>query len=398
MKILMLTPYLPYPLISGGQIRSYNLLKNLAKKHEITLIALIKHEEEKKYIKSISAFCHKVIVARRPEKPWTIGNILQTGFGKYPFLVVRNYSPEAQKEVVKLLKTEVFDLIHAETFYVMPHIPESQIPILLVEQTIEYEVYRHFVETISFTPAQWLLSIDVKKIRFWEEHFWERANRVVAMSHSDKLVMQQNVPHLDVSIVPNGVDATFFTFTKKKLTSSPTVLFIGNFKWLQNKEAAMVLSEQLWPIIIKNLPLAKLWIVGRFPTAEILALKSKNITISDNIDDIREAYKKSDVLLAPLYGPGGTRYKILEAMASGVPVVTTPQGIEGLGVTDGREALICESAEALARATLRILTNQKLFNQIAGNANELVRKTYNWTSIANTLDSIYRSVANTYAH
>lgn len=398
MKILMLTPYLPYPLISGGQIRSYNLLKNLAKKHEITLIALIKHDDEKKYIKSISAYCHKVIVAKRPEKPWTIGNILQTGFGKYPFLVVRNFSPDAQKEVVKLLKNEVFDLIHAETFYVMPHIPKTQVPILLVEQTIEYEVYRHFVETIRFTPVKWLLSIDVKKIRFWEEHFWKRANRVVAMSDSDKSVMQKNVPNLEVSIVPNGVDANFFTYAKKTLTNSPTVLFVGNFKWLQNKEAVTILSKHIWPKIIKKLPSAKLWIVGRFPTKEIVALKNENVSISDNIDDIRFAYEKSDVLLAPIYGPGGTRYKILEAMASGVAVVTTPWGIEGLGITYGKQALIGENTASLAEATLKILTNQKFFNQISTNANELVRKTYNWNSIAKILDKIYESVARAYAY
>lgn len=394
MKILMLTPYLPYPLISGGQIRSYNLLKNLARKHQITLVALIKQDDEKRYIKNIAEFCHEVIVARRPEKPWTVSNIIKTGFGKYPFLVVRNYSADAKRAVIEKLENSTFDLIHAETFYVMPHIPETDTPILLVEQTIEYLVYKHFVETLKIPPVRWLFGLDVEKIRFWEEYFWSRATRVVAMSEADREVMQSRIRGLEVSIVPNGVDANVFTFTKRDLTFSPTILFVGNFKWLQNKEAVVELAHNIWPIIAKKLPQAKLWIVGRYPTKDILKLKNERIEVSDKVELIRQAYEGSHVLLAPIYGPGGTRYKILEAMATGLPVVTTEQGIEGLGAKDGREVLIRQTAQKLATATIKVLTDVNLYNSLAKNANALVRKIYNWEVIADSLDKVYEEVAH----
>ncbi|RJR30285.1 glycosyltransferase [Candidatus Microgenomates bacterium] len=393
MKILMLTPYLPYPLLSGGQIRSFNLLKNLAKKHEITLISLIKHDNEKKYTDAVSKFCHKIIVCKRPEKPWTITNILRTGFGKYPFLVVRNFSKQAQAAVVQELKTEQFDLIHAETFYVMPHIPETKIPILLVEQTIEYQVYQHFVETmLAFLRP--LFQIDVQKIRFWEEYFWKRATRVVAMSEADKQVMRKTVSGLEVSIVPNGVDTQFFTFQKKQPQRNSKILFVGNFKWLQNREAASILVNKIWPTISGVLPKTILWIVGRFPTPDIINLRGDRVSISEHIEDIRQAYDKSALLLAPIYGPGGTRYKILEAMAAGLPVVTTPQGIEGLGVHDGQEAVIRTGAQDLAQAAIEMLTDTKKYIRLASAANEFVRKKYNWETIADDLDRIYESVAH----
>ena len=339
MKILMLTPYLPYPLLSGGQIRSFNLLKNLASKHQITLVALIKHDNEKQFIPYIQQYCHKVIVAKRPEKPWTFRNIIKTIFGLYPFLVVRNFSSEAKTAVIEELKTNKFDLIHAETFYVMPHIPKTNVPILLVEQTIEYLVYQHFVDTLKIFFLRWLFAIDVYKIRYWEEYYWKQAKRIVAMSEPDKLMMKKRLKSLDVSIVPNGVDCDFFTFRKNIPKDNSTILFVGNFKWLQNREAVLELVNKIWPKISTKVKTAKLWIVGKFPTREILALNSVRIKISADVEDIRDAYYKSDVLLAPIYGPGGTRYKILEAMASGIPVVTTPQGIEGLGVIDGKQAI-----------------------------------------------------------
>lgn len=390
----MLTPYLPFPLLSGGQIRSYNLLKNLSQKHQITLVSLIKHESEKQYIRNISPFCKKVVVSKRPEKPWTIANILKTGFGKYPFLVVRNFSPQAKEAVIKELRDKRYDLIHAETFYVMPHIPQTEVPILMVEQTIEYLVYQHFVDTMRFLPMRILFSLDVYKIRHWEKYFWKQAKRVIAMSASDEKVMQTQVPRLHVSIVPNGVDQDFFTFQKKVIRVNPKVLFIGNFKWLQNREAVTKLVQEIWPKITSKLPRVTLLIVGKYPTREILDFKSSNIEVKEDIEDIRSAYTEANLLLAPIYGPGGTRYKILEAMACGLPVVTTPYGIEGLGVTDGKEGIICKTSDELASATVDVLTNPDLYSRLANTANRLVRNLYNWEKIGQKLDSIYEEVAH----
>src|SRR3990172_8151309 len=120
MKILMLSPYLPYPLISGGQIRTYNLLKNLKDKHDITLFSLIKNESDKQYIPNIEQFCSKVKVFKRSNKPFTLRNILKSGFSFYPFVVTRNLVTQTLREVEKELKSGAYDLIHAETFYMMP--------------------------------------------------------------------------------------------------------------------------------------------------------------------------------------------------------------------------------------------------------------------------------------
>ena len=116
MKILMLTPYLPFPPSSGGQVRSYNLIKNLAQKHEITLFSLIKKEEEKKYVLELEKYCKKVKVFKRSPRPWTLRNILKTGFSSYPFLVIRNSSDEEKEALINELNDNRFDLIHAETF------------------------------------------------------------------------------------------------------------------------------------------------------------------------------------------------------------------------------------------------------------------------------------------
>jgi len=393
MKILMITPYLPYPLVSGGQIRSYNLLKLLAKKHEITLVSFIRKEEEKDSILHLQNFCQDVKTVLRG-KAWSPKNILVSGFSYFPFLIAIYYSQKAKKIISELLKKEDFDLIHAETFYVMPNIPKTKAPIILVEQTVEFLVYAHFVQTSWFLPLKILLAYDVFKIKFWEKHFWQKAKMVIAMSESDRRVMKKEVPDLDVDVVPNGVDSDFFSKVTRKKVKNPTVLFVGNFKWLQNREAVKFLVTKIWPKITKNLKSAKLWVVGRNPTESIRKLSSDNrVIVDDKVDDIRDAYAKSDVLLTPIFGPGGTRFKILEAMSSGLPVVTTSTGIEGVPAKNRKEVLICDSEQALADATVRLLKDKNLSAEISANAKEFVNKNFSWIAIAEKLDQIYREVS-----
>lgn len=393
MKVLMLTPYLPFPLWSGGQIRTYNLLKHLSKKHEITLFSFIRNENERDYIPKLMDYCVNVeVFLKRP--PWSLTSLGLSAITYYPLVVCMYLNRAVSGAIAIALEREHFDLIHAETFYVMPNIPKNDIPKILVEQTIEYQVYQHYTKSVTNLPLKLLMSWDVQKIRFWEEKFWEKASLVVAMSETDKEIMQKLVNGLRVSLVPNGVDVDFFS-QKKQIPQKKgkTVLFVGNFKWLQNREAVSMLVKDIWPKIFSKLPDARLWIVGKFPIKETVDFASPSITVSDNIDDIRKAYLNSDVLLAPIYGPGGTRYKILESMATGLPVVTTSRGCEGLGVLHGEHVLIGENHEMLAENTIKLLTDPILYRRLATNGRKLVEANFNWESIASILDNIYKQAA-----
>ena len=391
MKILMLTPYLPFPLHSGGQIRSYNLLKKLSQKHQITLFSFIRSDQEKTHLKELKKFCHDVRVFKR-RQAWDLRNVLISIFTPYPFLVSIYLSRTLRRVLKKELSTGQYDLIHAETFYVMPNLGTTEnIPILLVEQTIEYLVYQNFVENFKVFFLKPLLYFDVLKIKLWEKYFWKKATRLAAMSAPDKHIMQQTVK--DVDVVANGIDIKYFAQTQIKPPKTPTVLFVGNFKWLPNKDAAVFLAKDIWPLIQTKLPQAKLWIVGRNPTKEILKLaQMPNVTVTGDIKDIRTAFGQASVLLAPIRNGRGTKYKVLEAMASQVPVVTTQLGIEGVEAVNNQSVLVAEGAQALAQKTIQVLTNQKLAQKLAVKAKKLVYDKYNWQVISRQLDKIYQQL------
>lgn len=392
MRILMLTPYLPYPLLTGGQTRSYNLIKRLsALGHEITLFCLVKSDNERKHAGELEKFCRSIEVFKRSEHPWTMSNILRTGFSRYPFLVIRNWAKGELPAIDRRLKEEKFDLIHAETFYVMPHIPKTQIPILLVEQTIEYLVYKHFADEFKIPLVKQLLYLDVAKMKYWELKYWQKANKVVAMSDDDRKSMLNQIPALNVDIVPNGVDSEFFGKQVTFRSKTPVVLYLGNFTWLQNREAVEVLIKKIWPSIKSRLPDAKLWIIGKSAKDFFASLESSDIKVTE-VEDVREAYQQASILVAPIYGGGGTRYKNFEAFASKLPVITTSIGIRGTDVRDGEEVIVRDKPEEIAQQAVKLLTDQKLYNRVAENAKKMVREKYDWNPIAKKLSDIYEDL------
>lgn len=397
MKILMLTPYLPYPLLSGGQIRTYNLLKKLAEKYEVTLFALIKEESERQYIPELEKYCAKVRVFKRSQKPFTLRNIFNTAFSSFPFLVIRNHVPQTIKAVEQELKAEKYDLIHAETFYMMPNIPKTEIPIILVEQTIEYLGYESYADKISFWPIRQILKLDIAKIRRWEEYYWRSCTKLITMSQEDKDFINTtlNEPN-KIEVVSNGVDVKWFDQKERKLPKAATVLSVGTFNWLPNVEAVKFLVDNIWPIVKGKIPTAKLWIVGNAPTPEIFEYQKKDtsITITGGIPDIRDAFAGAHVLVAAVFSGKGTRYKILEAMAAGTPIVATEIAVEGLGVEHGVQVLIGNTAEELAEQTTKVLQDPSLQERLAKNGKQFVRTQYDWEYIAQKLDGIYLTMAH----
>lgn len=397
MKILMLTPYLPYPPSSGGQIRSYNLIKELSKHHEIYLIGLIKQSGEKKHIAHLKKYCKEIYACSRSKTPWTISNILKSVFGPYPFVVVRNISTEAKEIIGRLLKENDIDLIHAETFYIMPHIPTTKVPVLLVEQTIEYMVYQHFINNLKIPLLPLFLKIDIMKLKYWEKTYWEKASMVGAVSQEDREQMQKILPNLHVEIIPNAAGEDLMElYSKKGNIKPPTFLYVANFSWLQNVEGAEILADSVFPEILKQVPNATCIIAGQYADEKISRLGSTHIKIVDleknSIKAVQDAYSQGSIFLAPLEGPGGTRLKILGAMAAGLPVISSKTGIAGLNVINGKHVLIANSTQEFGEQARRILSDKTLYESIRKNARRLVEDQYSYKKIALQLEKVYNKI------
>lgn len=392
MKILMVSSYLPFPLLSGGNIRLYNLLKLLSKKHKITLICEKRPNQTEADVKEVEKICEKVITVKR-KKQWSVKNVVKTGFSLNPFIITGHQSSEMTKAIAAELEKGDFDLIHVETFYIMQNLPKVSIPVVLVEHNIEYLAYKRFVDSTKFFIKP-LLMLDVLKLKRVEEYYWEIADKLVAVSAIEKNLMIRK----DVIVVPNGVDLEKFKFQEadgKFLKKEKRILFIGDFKWMQNRDAVSFIIKEIWPLINRKLKTEnlKLWIVGRNITQSMKNLTDdKRIIFDDNNQEETEViYEKSFLLLAPIRVGAGTSYKVLEGMATGTAVITSNLGIEGLEAKNNVHVLASDDAKALADNVQKLLTDKALYEKLAKNAREFVEKNYNWEEIAKKLEEVYLS-------
>ena len=255
-------------------MRLYNLIRELSDRHEITLICEKRPHQTEEDVKAVEKICKKVVTVER-RKQWSLKNIAKATLSPHSFLVTGHTHPLMQKKIREELENNLFDLIHVETFYVMQNLPrvilersdripsgdptsrssslQDDIPIVLVEHNIEYQVYKKFVDRAP-APLRPLLSLDIAKIRREEEECWKQSTSLVAVSEEDRKVME--AAGFDAKIVANGVDVEKFSLKsgiRNQESGIRKILFIGDFKWIQNQDSVKFIIQDIFPKINEQL-------------------------------------------------------------------------------------------------------------------------------------------------
>jgi glycosyltransferase involved in cell wall biosynthesis len=392
MNILFVSAVLPYPLHSGGQIRIYNLLKELSKHHSISLYSFIRTEEEKKYLKELR-FLRDVTVIKRG-RGMQLKYLIPSLIGEYPLLLSTYNNDVMKKAIAKAIQSKSFDLIHIEPFYVYPSIPETTLPVVVSEHNVEYEVYSSYAGKGTFPIIKQVQLHDADKIRTWEIKILKNASAVTSVSGDDAKKLEKITGRSDVTVVPNGVDIKHFAFEKKAFRKTNlSCVFIGNFLWLPNKEVLHKLLEVVWPVLHNANPNSELHIVGANVPDWAKQLTHAGVIIDGVIPDIRDAYRKADVLIAPLGIAGGTKFKILEAFACGCPVITTQEGIHGIDGNVNDCVRIASTPDDVVGAISDMYTNPSQWQTMCVNARALVETKYSWPIIAEVLSDVWKEAA-----
>jgi glycosyltransferase involved in cell wall biosynthesis len=398
-KILMITPYIPRLSQSGGQRHSYYTLKYLSPKNDITLICISPDESG---LDDIKPFCKKVIVIKRG-KTWDPKKILATGFSPYPFLLMKYISQELKETINKEIEENSFDLIHCDCLYPMPSVPKTDIPIVLVDVTIEYAIYQHYIETLTgwkklLIPLLW---IDVQKLKFWETYYWKNTRTVVMFSSDDQKFVSKITKRDDIKVFNDGVDPKYFNIPRKtKISTKPSILFgVSNMKWMQNRESVELILKLYWPKISAKYPDSKLYIVGRFAPDFFGKYQSSRVIVCEadaegGSKDPQYYYEHSWILLAPMGSGGGTRNKFLEGMTFGLPVITTPEGGMGsIKINNYEHAIVCPSSEIL-KNVYDLIENKIKREKMSQKARALIKTNYSFDQCVEGLNQIYESISH----
>ncbi|GAB4529345.1 MAG: glycosyltransferase [Anaerolineae bacterium] len=391
--VLMLTPYLPYPPVSGGRMRTYNLIKNLSTDYTITLLCFGRPEETAFDYSPLRAYCD-VTVIDRESSPGTLKAALLSLSSTKP-ITMRLYGTEAMRAAVaRALAEKPVDVIHVESFYMMQNLPENlSVPVLMSEPAVEYLVWAKHARVAEPWYTRPGIALEAFKMRQTEPQVWESADVVGAMSEVDAGVIRKAAPRARVMLTPNGVDVDYFQPDAAHPRMTNTAMYMGDYKYFPNTDAVGYFVEDIMPRIKARRPDFHLTLVGKDPTPEMRELAGDDVTVTGLVDDTRPYLWGSTVFICPLRSGSGTRFKLMEALACGCPVVSTSLGCEGLGAVDGVHMLIRDEPQSFAEAVLELMDHPERGQAMGAAGRAWVVEKHAWSHSAALVREAYAQAA-----
>jgi sugar transferase (PEP-CTERM/EpsH1 system associated) len=393
-RILFLAQLLPYPPVCGGTIRSFNILKRLCSNYDVTLLTFTRRQEDERHAEFLRGICSEVRTvpmlrsgARNAE--WALKSMVKGS----SFIIDRDFVKQMQDEVDNTLADGHFDLIYIDHLQMFQYVKGKQAwPRLLDEHNLEWRIIQR-VANIEHGPHKWFASREWPKLRAYELSACLECDAVSTVTEHDQMALQTEDSRLKhVSCVPIGVDTSKFR-PVDMLPESKTVVSIATMSWPPNIDSMLHFASDIFPSIKRRVPDARLVIAGGKPPDSIKRLESDPfITVPGFVEDIHELARQSAVFVVPLRAGSGMRVKILNAMAMGLPVVSTGVGCEGIEVTHGQNVLLADTAEEFSRQVCDLLTDVEKRIALGAAARNFVVENYSWEVIYPKLDWLVESV------
>ncbi len=390
MKILFITPRFPYPPYKGDKLRAYHQIKYLSRRHSVTLCSFIESKEELSYIGEFKKYCESIeTILLKPYSSYL--NAFFYAFSRFPLQVGYYYSKKMKKKIDELLgKERLFDIIHTQLVRMIPYIKDYQKTpkVLDMVDTLSLNMKRRLER--EKLPMKLLLRLEYIKLQKYEADAHRAFDKVIVCSESDKRFLRYKG---NVSVCPNGVDTDLFYFSESTGGPSLNLCFLGNMGYFPNVDAVLFFVKKIFPLVKKKISNVKFYIVGINPAACIrnLARKYKDIMVTGFVEDVRSYLKKATVAVYPIRSGSGIQNKVLEAMASGTPVVATQYALEGIQVNPEEHVIMADEPGEFAYRVVELLSDAGLRRCLATNARRLVEDIYDWDIYGRELERIYAS-------
>lgn len=391
MKVLILDEEFPHPLNTGKRIRTFNLFSRLASRHHLTYLAYGAGGSEA-FQTFYDSGLNPVAVERRLRPKRGVGfyfRLFQNLFSSEPYSVSSHRTSAFEETLAKELADSDYDLVVCEwTPYAQFMRKRPDIKTMVVAHNVEYQIWQRYVQNETQFFIKKYMAMQARRMRTFEENIFKTVCGATAVSVPDAAVIQSINLDLAVEVVDNGVDLEFFNDDGSRPDDdTPGLVFTGSMDWRPNQDSVEYFVREILPLVKNTHPDIKTVLVGRNPPAKILELgKYDGVTVTGTVDDVRPYIKRANVFIVPLRIGGGSRLKILEAMAMKKPVVSTSVGAEGLDVTDGRELLIADTPEQFAEQIDMLLSDHGKARRLGEAGRTLVEQHYGWDALSRKLE------------
>lgn len=389
MNILFLSSKSPYPIKDGHSTRTFNLLKRIAKNHRVFLLTYFLSKDEEEEFEELRKICFSsegFKLTTDGSLPLLAISLFKNLFSLLPFVAQKYRSREMLARIEQILLNEKIDLIHVDILPLMNYYAAiNHYPVLLVEHNVESLLLRRRIRHTRNFILKLFLWTQYVKLSIFETKQIGNVDCVAAVSEEEKGILKSMNPNAHVELVPNGVDSDFFRPPAEDKAQN-SIIFVGGLNWFPNLDGISYFCEQIQPIVRLH--------AGEFSTV-IVGKENKGFRYANSIiqtgfvKDIRPFVNAAKVFIVPLRIGGGTRLKILDAMALGKAIVSTSIGCEGIEVKNGTHLIIENDPRRFAEAIVELLVNGQKRLTLGKNARQLVEEKYDWGVITQDLEEIY---------
>ncbi|MGI9185749.1 MAG: glycosyltransferase family 4 protein [Solirubrobacteraceae bacterium] len=374
-----------WPLDAGGRIRSFQMIEELATRHEVSVITTEAPGESSVPLHRMLPRCRAVTtVPYTPRKRASLrflALLVRSWFSPRPVDVWRWRVPSFRAAVADALASGEHDLCVADFLVAVPNLPARMaVPVILFEHNVEYVIWQRLGRTVTAWQRP-LIALEWRKLKRYESQALARAAVTVAVSGEDRAELERIAPRAEVRSIPTGVDAGYYApATDPEIPDR--LVFVGAMDWYPNEDAAVYLIEAILPLIRARVPGISLTIVGRNPSARLCAAGvDAAVSVTGTVPDVRPYVHEAEVVVVPLRIGGGTRLKIFEALAMEKAVVSTTVGAEGLPLRHGEHLLIADDPASFADRVVSLLRTPALRRQVGAAGRRLVADGHSWRQV-----------------
>jgi glycosyltransferase involved in cell wall biosynthesis len=400
--VLFVSQQFPYPLTDGGNIRTFKLLEALAMRYDVCLIASVRSGPGiEEGLKLLKGFCSDVVCVPDVKSRSPLSLILTMGralLRNLPLAVAHNFNPHIQREVNVRRARKKFWAVHMNHLDTVQYFPMEG----MTEKTVldsHNLLHLFYAKAASVEPSPWkrtLLRLEAWRMRRYEFRVFGALDNVVVCSELEKGHLTGIFGTDKVRVVPNGVDCAYFHPPQKGYERNPaTVVFTGAMGYSPNSDAAIYFIREVMPILRKKTPGVRFAAVGRDPPAELVALGGRwpDVVVTGKVPDVREHVWGARIFVVPIRKGAGTRLKVLEAFAMGIPTVSTSVGAEGIEFTPGQDLLLADDPASMADRIVELLQDPARCGALGKSAIALVRSRYDWKAVTGGLLEGYERLA-----
>jgi polysaccharide biosynthesis protein PslH len=379
------------PLDSGGKKRTHAMLEEISKQHHVTYLALhaegqALHLDEE----NASYAAEKVWLPWRetPKRSWRFASVLLRNFlfSPYPYALEKYLSKPMSNWLVSQLATDRFDLVVCDFLIPAPNFLslKTKVPLILFQHNMEAMIWKRLAESSTNPIKRFYLNNQFQRFSKWERKLSQLFDGIITVSDDDSRYARDHYHLKNVrGHVPTGVDVDYFAPRKEILADEGVIGFLGSMDWLANIQAVDYFVREIYPRIKRGLPNVRFVVIGRNPPRLILDLANtdSSITVTGSVEDVSPHLKACDLMVVPLLTGGGTRIKILEAMAMGVPTISTTIGAEGLELKSGIHIEIADHPDEFADITIELLSDKQRRQALADTAYERLVRENGWKMV-----------------